>query len=255
MVWSALEKQKTLAEIQQLYRSSASSLPEPIVYELFNYILSVQFLQNKIKCSCASTSRKLDTVSESVTMMIMFLTILGHNISLAFGSIPSAILDSSQFLFKHGVEIEVDQSMSLQAKWDLVQHALIAAKETFERSHLHFILSGVTDFTTRRAKHGHLKVAQNRGIIEHSMFTPNSNNNIPNSLPLSYDGRFVNYFDASQQQAETLIEFSLKVNFEKDGKMYASFNDLMRLERKSYDSLYEISDSLKGTFGPLIMEE
>ena len=255
MVWSALEKQKALAEIQQLYRSSALSLPEHIVYELFNYILSVQFSQNKIKCSCASASGKFDTVSQSVTMMIMFLTILGHNIGLAFGRIPNAILDTSQSLFKHGVEINVDQSVSLQVKWNLVQNALIAAKETFEKSHLHFILSGVTDFTTRRAKHGHLKVSQNRSIIEHSMFTPNSNNNIPNSLPLPYDGRFVNYFDASQQQAETFIEFSLKVNFEKDGKMYASFNDLMRLEPKSYDSLYQISDSLKGMFGPLIVEE
>lgn len=252
MVWSAFEKQKALAEIQQPYRSSASLLPD----ELFNYILSVQFLENKIKCSCASTTRNFETVSESVTMMIMFLNILGHNIGLAFGNIPRATLHNSQSLFKHGVEIDVDQGISLQMKWNSVQNALIAAKETFHKSHLNFILSGVTDFTRRRAKHGDLRVSQNRGIIGHLMLTPsNPNNKISSNLPLPYEERFVNYFDASQQQSETLIEFCLKVNFEKDEKMYASFNDLMRLERKSYDLLHQTSDSLKGRFGPLVVEE
>ena len=220
MVWSALDKQRALAEIQQFYRSSTSSFPEPMVYELFNYILSVRFLENKIKCSCASAVRRVETVSQSVTMMIEFLTILGHNIGLAFDNAHPrpVLLDSSQHLFKHAVEVEidVDQSVSLQTKWEHVQNALISAKDTFEKSHdLNFIISGVTDFTERRAKHGNLQVSQSRSIIEHSMFTPNSNNNIPSTLPLPYDGRFVNYFDASQREAETLIEFSLE-------KMYAS---------------------------------
>lgn len=255
MVWLALGKQMALAEVQNAYRSSSSSVSETIVYDLLNYILSIQFLQTKIKCSCASTSKKIETVSESVTMMIMFLTILGHNIGLALGKVPRSTLDSSQHLFNHAVEIDVDESTSLQMKWNLVQNALMETKKTFEKSHLNFIISGVTDFTGRRAKHGHLKVSQSRSIIEISMLTPNAKNDIPSSLPLPYDGRFVNYFDASQQQAETLIEFSLKVDFEQDGKMYASFNDWMRLDKESYNLLFRISDSLKRRFGPLIVEE
>lgn len=252
MNWKALDKQTILKLQQTRYRSSIS---ESNVLDIFNYIFSVHFMQKNIRCSCTHTTRKVEHIMESVDTMITFLTIFAYHLGLVFQKKPRPIYDTSQDLFKHGFEIELnDESISLRTKWEYIQNALELTKNVFQNKHLELIISGITDFTERRSG-GNLiwrKLPSTRNAVEHSMLTANERNNIPKTLPVPYDDRFVNFFNNNgQEEAETFIEFAFKVNFSKDGKRYGTINDLIRLEKDSYTSLLQLSDELKHKFGPL----
>lgn len=251
MNWTALEKRNILLRLQQqTYRSFL--IDKSIVLDIFSYILSVHFMQNKIRCSCAHTTRKAEYIWDSSSTMIAFLTILGYHLQLTFQAKARPTLDSD-ILFKHGVEVDVDESIDLQTKWENIQKALVSTKEVFQDKYLEFILSGVTDFRKRRERNMHSRLASTRYAIETCMLTvQNEKNDIPNTLPVPYNDRFVNFF--GQEEAETFIEFGFNVNFTQDGKRYGTFNDLMQLKKESYTSLLELSDKLKNELGTLDLD-